>query len=114
MARRIRDAWLPGLRPAVPAGTGRPQLLLGGLSQDGVAATPPGARGARRGGPAGRLPAGPSPSMSAPAAATGRSATSTAADCSTWMSRVGIGGCCPHCDEPVAVAELVDPAINQS
>jgi len=35
-------------------------------------------------------------------------------DCSTWMSRVGIGGCCPHCDEPVAVAELVDPAINQS
>lgn len=29
-------------------------------------------------------------------------------DCSTWMSRIGIGGCCPNCDEPVAITELID------
>lgn len=29
------------------------------------------------------------------------------ADCSTFMRRVGIGGACPGCDEPIAVAELV-------
>jgi hypothetical protein len=28
------------------------------------------------------------------------------ADCSGFMRRVGIGGACPHCDEPVTVAEL--------
>ena len=28
------------------------------------------------------------------------------ADCSTFMRRVGIGGACPHCEEPVTVAEL--------
>lgn len=28
------------------------------------------------------------------------------ADCATFMSRVGPGGACPHCDEPVAVADL--------
>lgn len=27
-------------------------------------------------------------------------------DCSVFMRRVGIGGACPHCDEPVTVAEL--------
>jgi hypothetical protein len=24
------------------------------------------------------------------------------------MSRIGIGGCCPNCDEPVAITELID------
>jgi hypothetical protein len=28
-------------------------------------------------------------------------------DCATFTRRIGIGGQCPHCDEPVAVAELV-------
>ena len=28
-------------------------------------------------------------------------------DCTTFMRKVGIGGSCPCCDEPVAVAELV-------
>jgi hypothetical protein len=28
------------------------------------------------------------------------------ADCSTFMRRVGAGGACPHCDEPITVAEL--------
>ena len=28
-------------------------------------------------------------------------------DCGTFMSRVGLGGSCPHCDEPVAVADLI-------
>ena len=29
------------------------------------------------------------------------------AECATFMRRVGLGGTCPHCDEPVAVSELV-------
>jgi hypothetical protein len=26
--------------------------------------------------------------------------------CSTFMRRIGPGGCCPACDEPIAIAEL--------
>jgi len=35
-------------------------------------------------------------------------------ECSGFMRRVGIGGACPHCDEPVTVAELVglDQAVG--
>ena len=29
-------------------------------------------------------------------------------DCGSFMHRVGIGGNCPSCDEPVAVCDLVD------
>lgn len=29
------------------------------------------------------------------------------ADCGTFMIRVGLGGHCPACDEPVAVADLI-------
>jgi Zinc-ribbon containing domain len=29
-------------------------------------------------------------------------------DCSTFMRAVGRGGLCPHCDEPVAVADLLE------
>jgi hypothetical protein len=29
------------------------------------------------------------------------------------MRRIGIGGCCPSCDEPIAVAELVDQEVMQ-
>ena len=29
-------------------------------------------------------------------------------DCGSFCRRVGPGGPCPHCDEPVAVADLVD------
>lgn len=28
-------------------------------------------------------------------------------DCQTFMHRVGIGGSCPHCDEPVSIEELL-------
>jgi hypothetical protein len=28
-------------------------------------------------------------------------------DCGTFCSRVGPGGLCPHCDEPVALADLL-------
>ncbi|MGH8921946.1 MAG: hypothetical protein ACRD0H_26995 [Actinomycetes bacterium] len=31
------------------------------------------------------------------------------ADCNTWCTRVGPGGLCPHCDEPVAVTDLIEP-----
>ena len=31
--------------------------------------------------------------------------------CNTWMRRVGLGGNCPCCDEPVAVAELVGQEV---
>jgi DNA polymerase II large subunit len=33
-------------------------------------------------------------------------------ECGTFMRRVGIGGACPHCDEPVAVVELVGPEVS--
>ena len=29
-------------------------------------------------------------------------------DCNLFARRIGAGGTCPHCDEPVAVAELVE------
>lgn len=29
-------------------------------------------------------------------------------DCHTFMQRVGLGGPCPHCEEAVAVADLLD------
>jgi hypothetical protein len=28
-------------------------------------------------------------------------------DCQQFCRRVGVGGLCPHCDEPVAVADLL-------
>src|SRR5664279_1818283 len=31
--------------------------------------------------------------------------------CNTFARRVGIGGQCPHCDAPVAVQDLIDPAV---
>ena len=31
------------------------------------------------------------------------------ADCNTWCHRVGPGGVCPCCDEPVALADVVTP-----
>ena len=31
-------------------------------------------------------------------------------DCNVFCRRVGLGGRCPHCDEPVAVADLLGPA----
>ncbi|WP_276942935.1 hypothetical protein, partial [Ferrimicrobium acidiphilum] len=33
--------------------------------------------------------------------------------CHTFMRRVGIGGYCPSCDEPVAMAELVSEATER-
>lgn len=32
-------------------------------------------------------------------------------ECGTFARRVGIGGCCPECDAPVAVEELVGPDL---
>ena len=31
--------------------------------------------------------------------------------CGAFAGRVGIGGLCPHCDEPVAVTDLVDETL---
>jgi hypothetical protein len=31
-------------------------------------------------------------------------------DCGVFCRRVGPGGLCPHCDEPVALADLLPPA----
>ena len=31
-------------------------------------------------------------------------------DCDLFCRRVGPGGLCPHCDEPVALADLLSPA----
>ena len=30
-------------------------------------------------------------------------------ECSTFMTRIGIGGHCPECDEPVTIEELLNP-----
>lgn len=30
-------------------------------------------------------------------------------DCNAFARRIGPGGCCPHCDEPVAVGDLLNP-----
>jgi len=27
-------------------------------------------------------------------------------DCNLWMGRIGLGGLCPHCEEPVTLADL--------
>ena len=31
-------------------------------------------------------------------------------DCRTFARRIGLGGACPHCDQPVAVTDLIDQA----
>ena len=33
-------------------------------------------------------------------------------DCATFMRKIGLGGECPHCDEPVAVTELLDQEVT--
>ena len=33
-------------------------------------------------------------------------------DCGTFMRRVGLGGACPHCDEPVAINDLLDEGVS--
>jgi hypothetical protein len=33
-------------------------------------------------------------------------------DCHTFMRKIGLGGECPHCSEPVAVTELLDQGVN--
>lgn len=30
-------------------------------------------------------------------------------ECNLFCRRIGLGGPCPHCDEPVAAADLLDP-----
>ena len=32
-------------------------------------------------------------------------------DCGVFCNRVGLGGTCPHCDEPVAVADLITQEV---
>jgi len=32
-------------------------------------------------------------------------------DCNQPCTRIGLGGPCPHCDEPVAIADLLDPQV---
>jgi hypothetical protein len=33
-------------------------------------------------------------------------------DCGVFCHRVGLGGACPHCDEPVAVADLITTEVT--
>jgi rubrerythrin len=33
-------------------------------------------------------------------------------DCSTFMRKIGLGGDCPHCGEPVAVPELLAQEVT--
>ena len=32
-------------------------------------------------------------------------------ECGSFMRRIGFGGHCPHCEEPVAVADLLDEEV---
>lgn len=32
-------------------------------------------------------------------------------DCGVFTRRIGIGGTCPHCDQPVALADLLDREV---
>jgi hypothetical protein len=32
-------------------------------------------------------------------------------DCGVFCHRVGLGGTCPHCDEPIAVADLITTEV---
>lgn len=32
--------------------------------------------------------------------------------CNTWMRRIGIGGHCPSCDEPIAFTEVLPEGIE--
>ena len=32
-------------------------------------------------------------------------------DCATFARRIDFGGACPHCDEPVALTDLLDPQM---
>jgi hypothetical protein len=42
-----------------------------------------------------------------PACETRYLGTQRCPDCGVFCRRVGPGGCCPHCDEPVALADLL-------
>ena len=33
-------------------------------------------------------------------------------DCGTFMRRIGLGGPCPHCDEPVAITDLLSEEVS--
>ncbi len=33
--------------------------------------------------------------------------------CQTFMRRVGLGGHCPHCDEPVAITDLLGEEVTR-
>jgi hypothetical protein len=33
-------------------------------------------------------------------------------DCGTFCHKLGPGGACPHCDEPVLLADLLDPILT--
>jgi hypothetical protein len=32
--------------------------------------------------------------------------------CGTFMRRIGLGGHCPHCEEPVAITDLLDEEVG--
>jgi len=48
------------------------------------------------------------PSTPAPAARPATTPNSGATTATSPCTRVGLGGLCPHCDEPVALADLLD------
>jgi hypothetical protein len=32
--------------------------------------------------------------------------------CGTWLTRIGLGGACPHCAEPVAIRDLLEEVMS--
>ena len=51
-------------------------------------------------------PAANKPSTNAPTATSACLGEQRCPDCATFARRIGPGGPCPHCDEPVAITDL--------
>ena len=96
-----RTIRLPDLRPRLPP-VRSPTLLLGCLPSGGLACPPAGR--SDRPDPA-RSPR-PATVYECPACETRYLGEQRCPDCHLFCRRIGPGGACPHCDEPVALVDL--------
>jgi hypothetical protein len=109
VARRRRDGPLPAVSQRLLGRWTRP-LLLRRLPKNGVAAPAPGTPERDRGARPGTAPTADHVYECAGCGtrALGQQRCDT---CGAFSTRVGLGGLCPHCDEPVAIDDLVDQTM---
>ena len=62
----------------------------------------------RRTAPVAPLPAKPTTVYECDSCGTRYVSEQRCDDCNTWCRRLGPGGPCPHCDEPVAITDIID------